>query len=386
MAKVTTSLFGDLSILINVAEVPTVEFLSFLTDVIEHEDGTEQRIQLRNKPRQEFAYQLKVKSNNDSDAFNTLWGSLRGKWAIPVWTDAQFVGNISIGSNFILADLANYDLRASSLAMLFDGCGNYQVLEISTLSGGGINLTTPTKEFRNSMLMPVRIGILDGNVSKPTNGYIGKVSIKYRVEDNKEFSPSAPAQYLGNDIYLEPPISNGEFPDQSIAKRQDLVDFELGKFEQRSPWLISKVGKNFRVIAFNRAELTTFKNFFYRRVGKFRPFWMPSFENNIRLLNTGVVTSTLLCTTDSYIPYTIGRTNIAIQANDVWYVRTLSAPTALDSSTMQLTLSSALNVPALAISRVCYLGLYRLDTDSAELTYSSPSMVECNLRVLEIAI
>ena len=386
MPKITTTLFGDLALITNVAQVPIVETLSFLTDSIEHEDGTEQFIQLRSKARQEFQYDLIVNASNDADAFNTIWGAIRQKWAIPVWAEAQSVGNIADGLSFINCNTSLYDLRDASLAMLFDGCRNFQILEITTVTGSGINLSTVTEHFSNAMLIPVRVGLVKGNVSKPTNGFNGKVSINYAVEDTKVFTPSAPAQYLSNDIYLDTPIPDGEFTEPSIYKRQDIIDFELGKFEQRSTWLISKVSKNFRSVMFSREEITAFKSFFNRRIGKFRPFWMPSFENNIRILNTGNVVSLLLCNIDSYIPYTTGRIHVAIQADGLWYIRVLSSPTPLDSTTMQLTLSSALNIPAKSISRVCYLGLYRLNTDTAEINYSSPKMAECSLNIVEIAI
>jgi len=386
MPKVITTLFGELALLLNPAQVPATEALSFLTDILESDDGSEQYIQLRSKARQEFRYELVVNPKNDADAFNTLWGAIRSKWAIPVWCEAQFVGNIDEGQTSIFCDVDNYDLRESSLALLLNPCGNYQIIEIDTLGVGSIGLSTETNEITNASLVPVRVGMIKGNVAKPTNGFSGKVSLVYSVEDTKIFTPDAPAQYLSNDIYLDTPIPDGEFNDHSIIKDQQLIDFDLGKFEQRSKWLISKVSKSFRTVMFTREEEISFKNFFYRRLGKAKPFWMPSFENNFRCLNTGTVVSTLVCNIDSYIPYASGRTHIAIQANGVWYIRVLSDPTPLDSFTMQLTLSSALNIDAKYISRICYLGLYRLDTDTAEIQYSSSKLAECNLNIIEVDV
>ena len=58
MAKITTTLFGELAILPYQAEAPVKESLEFLTDVITAYDATEERLQLRSKPRQSFNYSI----------------------------------------------------------------------------------------------------------------------------------------------------------------------------------------------------------------------------------------------------------------------------------------------------------------------------------------
>ena len=122
MAKINTTLFGELPFLPQVAEIPVTETLSFLTDSIIHYDGTEQNIQLRSKPRQKFEYSIPIKYKDNADLFNTLSGAIRKKWAVPNWTDLQPVGNINIDATNINCDTVNFDLRANSLAMIFDGC------------------------------------------------------------------------------------------------------------------------------------------------------------------------------------------------------------------------------------------------------------------------
>ena len=385
MAKIATTNFGTLALLPVVARVPLVESLSFLSDSIEHYDGTEQQIQLRSKARQQLRYELPVKSSNDPDAFNTIWGAIRDKWAVPVWCDAQYVGNVAANATSIVCDTVNYDLRANSLAMLFDGCGNWQILETTSITGTAINFSTLAKKFRGAMLIPVRIGFIIGDVGRPINGFTGKVTVNFQVDDTKEFTPDAPAQYLSNDIYYTPGLLEGDPVDTSIKKQQDLIDFDLGKIDRRSHWKTSKYGRNYRSIMVTPAERKAFKDFVYRRIGKVRPFWMPTFENNFRVRNTGTVVSTLVVNKDSFIDYAATRTHVAIEAGGVWYPRVISNPTPIDSDTMQLTLSSALNIPANSISRVSYLTLHRLDTDSFEINYTGPKVAECAVRILEIA-
>lgn len=385
MAKITTALFGQLALIPQVAELPIKEQLQFKTDQIVSWNGTEQNIQLREKPRQSFNFSIPLKASQDPSAFNTAYGAIRQKWAVPVWTEAQYVGNVTAGLTSISCDVTNYDLRAASLAMLFNGCGGYQVLEISTLGAASINLSGVTLAMRGAMLIPVRVGWVSADISRETKGHAAKIGINFDVIDTASYSPVAPEQYLSNDIYYEAGLLDGDSTDTNIEKRQDIIDFELGPVEQRSPWLRSKFGRSYRRVMVTPQERKAFRDFIYRRAGKANQFWMPTFTHDLRITNTGTVVSTLVLPKDSYIDYATGRTHVAIEAGGVWYPRIISAPTSTGADTMQLTLSSALNVPANTIQRVSYLGLHRLDTDLIEFNYSSAKAVESSVRLLELS-
>ena len=386
MAKINTTLFGELALIPYVAEIPVTETLSYLTDQMESWNGTEQNVQLRSKPRQTFQYTIPLKQEFNPEVFNTAYGALRNKWAIPVWPDLQYVGNVAAGASSIVCNVVDYDLRDSSLAMVFDGCGKWQILEISTVAAGYINFAgTITVALNGAYLVPVRVGYISGSLSKPFNGYTGRMEVSFDVDDLKEFTGTVPEQYLGFDLYTAVGLLDSNSRPVQIVKRDDVIDFDLGLVERRSPWTRAKVGASYRNVSVTPAERTAFRNFIYRRLGKSRQFWMPTFENNIRLKNTGTVVSTLVAWKDSYLDYGTARVHVAIEAGGVWYPRIISAPVATDATTMQLTLSSPLNIPASSISRVSYLGLNRLDTDSVEFNYNTSLTVEANVRILELA-
>ena len=385
MPKINTTLYGDLALIPQVAEVPVIETLSFLTDQIESYDGTEQNIQLRSKPRQSFNFQIPLQGGVDAGVFNTAYGGIRQKWAVPQWTDAQYVGSVADAATSVTCDTTNYDLRADSLAMLFNGCGGYRILEITTLDEDQINFAALDGAIKGAMLIPVRVGFVTGNINKSTNGYNGKAKISFFVDDTLEYVPDAPEQYLANDIYYTPTLLDGDSVETEIQQRQDVIDYELGVVERRSPWLHAKFGRRYRSLTATPAERKEFRDFIYRRQGKSRPFWMPTFENNLRLKNTGTIVSTLVTPLDSYSDYATGRTHIAVEAAGVWYPRVISAPTPTGPDTMQFTLSSALNIPANSVSRVSYLGLNRLNTDIIELNYNNSTTVETAFQILELS-
>lgn len=386
MSKIDTVLFGSLALIPQIAEIPITETLTFLTDSIVSYDGTEQNIQLRNKPRQSFQYSIPFDPRSDANIWNTAYGAIRKKWAVPVWHDAQFVGTVNAGLSFINCDTVNYDLRASSLAMLYTTCGKYQIFETSTITTTRINVTTNTTAFANAYLIPIRVGYANGSIARNTSGYAGKVAISFDVIDTLLYSPAAPAQYLSNDIYYQPGLLSGAFIDTVFDQDEQSMDFDVGPFERRTPWIRSKYGKTYRTSMVTPAERTAYRDFIYRRIGKVRPFWLPTFENNLRCKNTSLVTTTLIVSKDANPDYAVDRTHIAIETNTGWFPFAISAPTSIDPDTMQFTLSASLNALPQNIRRISYLGLNRLNSDSVDFTYDSALVANSAVRVIEINV
>lgn len=383
MPKIVTTLFGALALIPQVAEVPVVEQLSFYTDQQTAYDGSEQNIQLRFKPRQTFNYQIPLQPGVSPAAFNTMYGGIRNKWAIPVWTDAQYVGNISAGLTSITCNTNDYDLRSHSLALLIDGCGRWQLLEIDTVVGNTINLIIATQAMAPSMLVPMRRGFVIGDITN-TYSFNGLINLTFQVEDLSDYQPLPPDQFLGDDIYFTAGLFESGKIDTTITKRQDINDFDLGPIESRTPWIFTKFSRPYISITATKEERTAFRDFVFRRLGKARPFWMPTFQNDIRMLNVGSVVSAIYAPNDSFLDYATQRTHIAIEAAGVWYPRIISSVDTVDANTIRFNLTEPLNIPADSITRISYLGLNRLDSDIVEMNYSSNLGVETSVMVLEI--
>lgn len=385
MAKINSFWFGQMPFLPNVAQLPVNETLEFLTDQMLSYNGKEQNIQLRSKARQTFRYELPLQASAMAAAFNTGYGAIRASmWAVPQWTDAQYAGNVPLNAFTINCDTTHYDLRPQSMAMLYDGCGNWQVVDIDTVTETGITLVSGTTQaYRGAMLIPVRRGFITDNFNRNSNGFKGNVSLTFQVQDLKEVVVSAPTQFLGNDIYFDAGLLDGEFESMQFRKRQDIIDFSLGLVQTRTPWTMTKVARNYRNLSFTPAERKQFRDFIFRRYGKTVPFWLPTFTHDIRITNTGTIVSTLNAPRDSYIDYASARTHVAIEAGGIWYPRTISSVTPTSGDTMQLALSSPLNVPASSVTRVSYLGLNRLDADTIEFNHNDPKSVESVVSIIE---
>ncbi len=397
MPKVTTSLFGDLAILPYQAEAPIKETFEFLTDIIPAYDSTEERLQLRTKPRQSFNYSIPISLLKNANAFNTEYGALRNNWAIPLWTQSQYLGTLQTGYGYsygcyygsglkaeLLCDTTIYEFYENSLALLYNDFGEYQVLEIEAITKTSITITLESNLFKYAWLVPLRVGWIKSDINKVITGYDSKSTFNFVVDDNPIIEPLTPTQYLGDDIYFDLPLQDSGNIQANLTQQQDIIDSTLGLVERRTTWNNAQYGKPWNFLLESQEDIFNFKQFLLRRFGKFKQFWFPTFENNLRLKNIGIITDTILIKPDSFIDY-INRSNIVFQTLNLFLPFGISNPIQIDESTIQLTLSSNLNLYAKEILNVSYLGLYRLNTDMIEINHIGNNVATASLQILELS-
>lgn len=384
MAKITTQLFGDLAFLPFQAEVPITEVIEFMTDVIVSHNGLEQNVKLRANPRHRVRYSIPEQPKNKQRSFNTQYAALTKQWAVPMWSEPQYIGAVVSGNLSISCVTDNYDYRNNSLAFLYESDTKFQVLEIDTVSSGILNLLNTTDEFSNAWLMPMRRAFIDNGINKRTNGYNGSSEINYEIEDLITLPETVPTQFQGNDIYFDVVLTDDGYRQLSIESKLDIHDQELGLISRRAPWTHNRIGKSNHFILTSAQEMRSFKSWLMRRCGKLRPFWQPSFESDIRLKSTGTITNTIVAYLDDMQDWqSIIRPHIAIQLRDgSWLTRSVTVILAGADAT--LTLDSNLNINSSLIEKICFLGLHRLDSDSIEINWIGNCVAKSSIRTIEL--
>ena len=398
MAKITTDLFGTLALIPLQPERPVREVMEFLTDTSESYNGKEERYQLRAKARQTFEYSIPQQAAKLTDNFNTAYFNIRGKWAVPIWTEAQQLESVSIGSYEIICDTSNFDIRESSLALLYLSCDKWQIVETNLLTETGISLRHPVEANLNKpFLIPVRLAYVRGNIEHITNGYGGSQKYNFFIQDSRMivegpagygtyygygYGGYAGVQYKGEDIYFETPLQSSS---RAFMKREDINDFDLGIVESRSPWLNARFGVPYRALLEGPFELLNFKRFLFRRAGKFRAFWMPTFESNLRFVySSGTLTDSIIVEADSYLDFG-QRTNIGIKRIDeTWIAREVVSVSSVGINQYQLTLDGPLNMKGDELAFISYLGLYRLDSDRIEFNHIGGGVCEVEIPLMEL--
>ena len=346
------------------------------------------RIKLRSAPRLRVEQVFTRNEDTKARLFNDEYGAIRRRWGVPIWSQAQFVGSLSSGATSVNCDTDVYEFVDTSLALVWQSVDQFEVVEIDVVGSGALTLVAAlSASYAFAYVMPLRVGFVDDSIDMMRTGANDVVKISYDVEDNVVLATSAPTQYLGQDIYYEAVLKNGESYDLQILANEDVADYQLGRLDRKAPWTYTRQLSNYQRLLKNPIEVYGFKQWMHRRAGKYRAFWLPSFENDVRVKNAGSITTTLQWHRDSYDEWATDRTHIAVEdTSGVWYPRTLSAVSVVDATTLQGTLSSSLGgLTAATIRRISYLGLKRLATDQMKLEWLGNSVARCNFSVLELS-
>lgn len=384
MAKLTTS-FGTFAFLPYPATSPMREVLEWKTDVIQSVNGTETAIPLRSKPRQVLYYDIPERSTAKVRSHMTYYGALRESWAVPLWAELQYIGGILQNTVTIDCDTTNYDLREGSLALLWQSDTQYQIIEILSLDGTSITIDGFSDAFQSAYLIPVRQGSLN-NVSHSSTGYEGTTTLAYELTDNLDVTETTPTQFLSYDIYLDPTLFNDNEINSTIDTRTDRIDYDVGIVENRYLWTYNRRNRPRNSIAEGKVEIRALRSWLARRMGKYRPFWEPTFENDMTNLSSGALTNKLrVSLADGRQDWTLSqRTHIAVNSAGVWLPRTITGVATPGGDVLEFTLDSNLNINASTIQAISFLGLQRLDTDRAELNWIGNSVVKLALNTTEI--
>lgn len=384
MAVINSGVFGNLAFLPFEAQTPIVERFEFLTDVIESRDGTEERIELRIEPRQFFEYSVPLQYIKKADAFNTLYGGLRLDWALPIWSEGQFVGNLMASQTVINCDTTLHDLEAPGLALLFNNSQDFEAVEITSKTDTSITISTDISARNGAYLIPIKEAVVMGSPSQATNGFESVLKITFQVKNVTIVSGDIPTQFSGDDVYFDAGIMRGSSLEKVLDMRQDVSDFSIAKPSFSTPWSNPKYRTPYNFNVKDAEEVRALKEWIFRRAGKFRAFWLPTFEDDLRIESTGPITTSLQIADNSTLDFALRRENIAFldSAGD-WHVRTITDFTPSGGSVI-LTLDTALNLDASEIMTTSFIGLNRCDTDRFELRWIGNHVVECQVGIVEL--
>lgn len=369
-------------------KAPIKESLEWKTQLMVSNNGTEQRIRLRSAPRQSIDADAPVSYGDMALAENMLYGWRAKYWGVPMWMEAQKVTTVAAGATSVVVDTTASDYRVGSFIVLWCNTRQNSAFEIDAIFPGYVTLVTPTdQEYIAPWVMPLRYGRFTGTPGRDTNGYNASLDFKFEMQDNIDLAPVAPAQYLSNDIYYDPIFMSGQKLKDSYNTRLDIVDYgTAAQAAMYAPWLRSQITRPCSVTLQGLAAIWNFRKWLHRRAGRLRPFWQPTFENNLWVEQTGTILGSLRVKNDMYREMATDRSHIAIQkTDDTWLPRRVLA-TAVDADPdyTVLTLDSNLNIQPSQIRMVCFLGLKRLDADRVELQWTNNRVVRCSFRVVEV--
>ncbi|QFR59608.1 hypothetical protein P6F33_gp07 [Pseudomonas phage Quinobequin-P09] len=164
------------------------ETMEWKTDLLDSFNN-EQRLALREAPRQSFSHKFLLDEQQFSraKAISTQWA--HRVYGIAVWDEVTpLLNGLTAGSSFIAFDTANADYRDDDLIMLWASDTNLAALEITTVTPTGVNLKLPLdKSWPKCYIAPLRFArTLSGvEYSRAANKYI-TAKAQFLVTQNKD--------------------------------------------------------------------------------------------------------------------------------------------------------------------------------------------------------
>jgi hypothetical protein len=371
-----------------------LENLEWLTDVIEAHDGTEQRVQVRQAPRQSFEASVALTDPHDLSRLHVALASWQHRlWGWPCWHEAvELSTSLPEGDSSIPLDTTTADFRNGGLAIILRSASLYEVVEISTVAAGSLTLASPTVMGHpaGAIVMPLRMARMRAQAKRedyPTERSGFRVSMQ--VVDNVELSTVASAvQYMGYDVLSDPLLAPGETMPRQIDRAIEILDPGMGDWATTARTGYPLITTEHRWRLGDRARSWAFRRWLHRRAGRRNPTWVPSHTHDLELAAQPTAGATVLEVKD--VNYrnvglnTPGMTHIAaFSASGTFVCRRITGAVEGTSGRENLTLDSALGFTG--VTRISFLSLHRFAADRVSLTWDRVGVAECRASMVGVA-
>lgn len=387
-------------------ERPFREVLEFKTDILETENGNEQRIATRKLPRQLFRVRYLISDENERQrALNAIFGHHGNFFAVPLFHWARpLLQDASATDTTIFVDYSNADFRDTTaekehLLILWRSPTDFEIVQI------GLNgLATPGEI---DLELPLD-GDHDAGVTLVVPMQFSLPKDPFKFEETQNNVITIDAQWLSNDY--------GDLADLSslptldgipILADPNLIDETLEQGFKINYDLFDSVGGDFQsIVGRTVPETQTFRGFevrddaaafllreiLYGFQGKQKSFWLPSWRTDFTVtddigssdLNIKIVESDFhRFVEDGPDPWS----GIFIELFDgTQFFRTITATVAPSGGEETVTINSALG-QAITVAEIRHAGLLirsRFNQDRISIEHTQTGNIRVRIPVVGV--
>jgi len=365
-------------------EVPLREKLMFLTDVLEHQDGTEQRSRLRDKPRQIFEMRMLTDGNDRTLLDHLLFNNQDGFFGVPVWFEAvELTSAVAINDTVInVEDTTLSDYRVGGLMVIWNDPFNFEAQQIQSLTATTITVSSPfTMAFdQGSRVMPV-VTCITGNSVRQGRYRVNLQdnTIKLECTDNVNLSDTTGFTLYDGKLLLDQPnwISGQQVP-ESWNRKMRRIDSETGTISNRTTRPTSRKGSAKGFVTTNRTDLWTLRKLLHALGGRHTSFWLPTFHEDLEpvaniLTGDGAIDVSAVSYSDS-VQSRAGRNVIRIilkdgTKSDPKLITGVSSPSAGVERLSIAPDTAGVTASIADIERIEFVEKVRFDSDVPELRH-----------------
>lgn len=361
------------------------ETLEFVTDILRSANGKEQRIRVRNYPRQILDYNFLMPEEEErrkAEVFLYKWHPQ--VFGVPIWFESKrLTAAATAGDTTIYLDTAYSDFRVGSLLIVWSDFETFDALEISAVTATSITLSSALVYSHpiRSKVMPLRTGITKQEISGdkyPVN--LHTFAMKFFITDNEVDigDDSAFSFHNSKTMFDDPNWIPRETNTDTLKNVVHRIDNKVGSAIQFSDWDNSHFISSKGFFCRNPQATWEMRQILHALAGRQKSFYLPTFYEDM-VINQNIVNGTSVMDIDN-IGYTdfIGASepnkSLYMVLNDGTIItRQVTGSTVIDSTTERLTVDSpwsqAINITDVRI--ISYLRLGRFANDRFVINHNN---------------
>lgn len=278
---------------------PLNENLEWRTGILTAFDGTEQRYQIRSKPRRKISYDVLIQSDNASQLRNLMLGWQNRQYALPNWMDkSRLTAIASIDSYGVPVDTTNRGFAVGKLGIIIKDTLNYEVFEIESITDSKITTVKPLQNTwgKRIPVYPINLAMLSSQspVSLQT-GRVATATLDWSLPpvNDEPNIPNVAATDTVNGVEIVYRKPNWITPVQYETDfGYDILDANTGAIDQIQTVKWPQVIHRAQWLLKNKSDISDFKAFLGRLKGRFAPVLMPTWLFDFTLESATSKTST----------------------------------------------------------------------------------------------
>ena len=379
---------------------PTIrESLEFKTDIMRSKDGTEQRVRVREYPRQRIGIDYFEYDDEAANLRALLFEWLPRVWGVPIWWEERSLGvDIAVDDSTITVDTTFGDFRVGSVCLIFEDQFTWEALEIESFTDTDITFTSPALAIhlaKNTTVLPVRFAY--ANSTGPTEKHMvqgqQKITIDFTTIENTDLGDASVfPTYKGRVILDEPNLVRGSNISESWMSPVRKLDPGAGPPLQLAREDRSQIATRKTFFCASPARLWAVRQLVHFLQGSVTPFYLPSFRPDMRvMLDIGASAASFTIKNINFTDFVGSRQpwkNLRLVLNNgTAHVREILSSSVVDADTELVTVDSAFSGSAISVAdikRVELVVLVRMRKDKVTFEHTIPGYAAVSMEVLTV--
>jgi hypothetical protein len=367
---------------------PVVERLSWLTDILEAYNGTEQAIELRSIPRKAFSFSTTLFYDDRQHLDALLWDWQARLFLLPTYSDPGVLETaISIDDVDIYVETADMDYRVGGYVILQIDDIQTEAGKIAAVESWGVTVESGLRSVwpAGTTVWPASLARLkDTQAVDSFAPAMDKIALQFDLEDTANVTAvDSPTTYRGYPVLEELPNWRDDisFEYKRVLQR---VDNQTGVISVNDTRTRPITVQEYLWTRIGRTAISSLRAWFHARKGRLNPIWVPTFRSDITLVEKVFSTQAIMKVKRfeyyRYLTQQNGRKDIVIWLHgNTRIYRRINTSSVIDAETEELVLSSTMgqDVEPSQVIMISFLQFSRLEADSVEFAWLNPRLLEC---------